>query len=152
VERPRPAVVQRTATRSGPATHQALCRRVDCRTTCLSPTRRGAYRRTSSWSPAGRASAHGREIELHEQRHFSPSPAPDHTLRLDRPHYLLHQHRVSWDYYLSAGTEPDCEDDEAVCPSHPQYRPSPDTGTRCTTSLRCSKMGSSATFSSLRTS
>jgi phospholipase C len=27
---------------------------------------------------------------------------------------------VSWGYYLSAGTEPDCEDDAAVCPSHPQ--------------------------------
>jgi hypothetical protein len=35
VERP-------TATKSGPATHQALCGRVDCRTTCSSPTRRGA--------------------------------------------------------------------------------------------------------------
>jgi phospholipase C len=34
--------------------------------------------------------------------------------------YLLHQHGVSWGYYLSAGTEPDCEDDEAVCPSHAQ--------------------------------
>ncbi len=34
--------------------------------------------------------------------------------------YLLHQHGVSWGYYLSAGTEPDCENDEAVCPSHPQ--------------------------------
>ena len=29
---------------------------------------------------------------------------------------LLHQHRVSWKYYVAEGTEPDCEDDEAVCP------------------------------------
>ena len=28
--------------------------------------------------------------------------------------YLLHQHNVSWGYYLVAGTEPDCENDEAV--------------------------------------
>jgi phospholipase C len=30
--------------------------------------------------------------------------------------YLLHSRNVSWAYYLSAGTEPDCEDDAAICP------------------------------------
>jgi len=29
--------------------------------------------------------------------------------------YLLHKNNVSWGYYLSAGTEPDCEDDQEVC-------------------------------------
>jgi phospholipase C len=28
--------------------------------------------------------------------------------------YLLHQHRVRWGYYVSAGTEPDCENDATV--------------------------------------
>ena len=28
--------------------------------------------------------------------------------------YLLHQHQVSWGYYLVSGTEPDCENDAAV--------------------------------------
>ena len=31
--------------------------------------------------------------------------------------YLLHQHHVSWGYYVVKGTEPDCEDDSQVnCP------------------------------------
>jgi phospholipase C len=34
--------------------------------------------------------------------------------------YLLHKNDISWAYYLSEGTEPDCEDDEAICPPHPQ--------------------------------
>ena len=34
--------------------------------------------------------------------------------------YLLHKNNVSWGYYLSAGTEPDCEDDEEVCTQKPQ--------------------------------
>ena len=29
--------------------------------------------------------------------------------------YLLHQHNVSWGYYLSDGTQPDCDDDAMVC-------------------------------------
>jgi phospholipase C len=28
--------------------------------------------------------------------------------------YLLHKHRVSWRYYVFTGTEPDCENDEAM--------------------------------------
>jgi phospholipase C len=31
--------------------------------------------------------------------------------------YLLHEHRVSWRYYVFTGTEPDCEDDEMICES-----------------------------------
>ena len=34
--------------------------------------------------------------------------------------YLLHKNNVSWGYYLSAGTEPDCEDDDEVCTQKPQ--------------------------------
>jgi phospholipase C len=34
--------------------------------------------------------------------------------------YLLYKHDVSWAYYLSAGTEPDCEDDAEVCSPKPQ--------------------------------
>jgi len=30
--------------------------------------------------------------------------------------YLLHAHRVTWRYYVQAGTEPDCRDDAADCP------------------------------------
>jgi phospholipase C len=29
--------------------------------------------------------------------------------------YLLHKNNVSWAYYLSNGTEPDCEDDAMIC-------------------------------------
>jgi phospholipase C len=29
--------------------------------------------------------------------------------------YLLYRHNVSWAYYLSAGNEPDCEDDQELC-------------------------------------
>jgi phospholipase C len=31
--------------------------------------------------------------------------------------YLLHQHGVSWRYYVFKGSEPDCEDDAATCPA-----------------------------------
>lgn len=34
--------------------------------------------------------------------------------------YLLYKNHVSWAYYLSKGTEPDCADDQMTCSSHPQ--------------------------------
>jgi phospholipase C len=34
--------------------------------------------------------------------------------------YLLHKANVSWAYYLSNGTEPDCEDDAMLCQPKPQ--------------------------------
>ncbi|MGH2517140.1 MAG: alkaline phosphatase family protein, partial [Ktedonobacterales bacterium] len=34
--------------------------------------------------------------------------------------YLLHKDNVSWGYYLSAGTEPDCEDDQELCTQRQQ--------------------------------
>ena len=40
--------------------------------------------------------------------------------------YLLHQHRISWAYYVEGGTEADCEDDRMRCAPIPQQarRPS----------------------------
>lgn len=36
--------------------------------------------------------------------------------------YLLHKANVSWAYYLSEGTEPDCQDDAMLCPTKQQNR------------------------------
>src|SRR5581483_381411 len=40
-------------------------------------------------------------------------PAPDYAWT-DLT-YLLHQHQVSWAYYVEGGSEPDCEDDAMAC-------------------------------------
>jgi phospholipase C len=34
--------------------------------------------------------------------------------------YLLYRHHVSWAYYVSPGTQPDCDDGAATCPPKPQ--------------------------------
>jgi len=34
--------------------------------------------------------------------------------------YLLHQHHISWAYYVDQGTQPDCDDDQMTCPPKPQ--------------------------------
>src|SRR5207342_654883 len=34
--------------------------------------------------------------------------------------YLLHKNHITWGYYLSEGTQPDCEDDAAECAPKPQ--------------------------------
>jgi phospholipase C len=40
--------------------------------------------------------------------------------------YLLHQHGVSWGYYVQRGHEPDCEDDNAMfCAPVPQFSRTP---------------------------
>ena len=39
--------------------------------------------------------------------------------------YLLHLAGVSWKYYVAEGTEPDCDDDAAVCPPVPQRTTTP---------------------------
>ncbi len=36
--------------------------------------------------------------------------------------YLLHKNNVSWAYYLSEGTEPDCSDDAMLCQSRTQAK------------------------------
>jgi phospholipase C len=41
------------------------------------------------------------------------SPIPPHYAWTDLT-YLLHKHGVSWGYYVSNGTEPDCENDAAL--------------------------------------
>jgi phospholipase C len=39
--------------------------------------------------------------------------------------YLLHRAGVSWKYYVGKGSEPDCDDDGAKCPSIPQNAQTP---------------------------
>jgi len=36
--------------------------------------------------------------------------------------YLLHKNNISWGYYLSEGSEPDCADDAMLCQPKPQAR------------------------------
>ena len=50
-----------------------------------------------------------------------PEQVPEHSPTGAEPHYewtdltyLMHKHQVSWRYYVFAGAEPDCEDDEAI--------------------------------------
>ena len=40
--------------------------------------------------------------------------------------YLLHRGGVSWAYYVSPGTQPDCDDDAMFCSSKPQGPSTPD--------------------------
>jgi len=39
--------------------------------------------------------------------------------------YLLHEHGISWAYYVFAGTEPDCADDQVNCPPRAQRATTP---------------------------
>lgn len=39
--------------------------------------------------------------------------------------YLMHKNNVSWGYYLSNGSEPDCEDDAEICTAKTQKQQSP---------------------------
>jgi phospholipase C len=39
--------------------------------------------------------------------------------------YLLHQHHVSWGYYVYTGTQPDCADDAMTCKQLPQNAETP---------------------------
>jgi phospholipase C len=68
----------------------------------------------------------------------NPDYPPDFNARKRRDHapgrpdyawtditYLLHAHRVSWSYYVMAGTEPDCANDYASCASVPQKAKTP---------------------------
>ncbi len=40
--------------------------------------------------------------------------------------YLLHGAGVSWKYYVTQGTQPDCSDDEIACRAHPQRAGTPE--------------------------
>lgn len=44
---------------------------------------------------------------------FSPTGAEPHYEWTDLT-YLLHKHNVSWNYFVFAGTEPDCTDNESI--------------------------------------
>ena len=44
-----------------------------------------------------------------------PSPANPNPYAWTDLTYLLYQHRVTWGYYLSNGTQPDCADDAMLC-------------------------------------
>ncbi len=57
----------------------------------------------------------------------NPTPKP-----VKRPNYawtdltyLLHQHHISWAYYVAQGTQPDCEDDQMFCTAKPQQAGTP---------------------------
>jgi phospholipase C len=68
-----------------------------------------------------------------------PGPTPPNTVPGEEPPtaptpiyawtdltYLLHKGKVSWGYYVVAGTEPDCEDDSSVsCAAVPQLPTTP---------------------------
>jgi phospholipase C len=47
---------------------------------------------------------------------FGPGPHQPPNYAWTDLTYLLHAHRVSWKYYVAEGTQPDCQNDEAVCP------------------------------------
>jgi phospholipase C len=63
----------------------------------------------------------------------NPPPPPDwHNTQRAAPDYawtdltyLLHKQRVSWRYYVFRGSEPDCEDNGAVCAPVPQNAKTP---------------------------
>jgi phospholipase C len=42
-------------------------------------------------------------------------PGPDPNYAWTDLTYLLYKNNVSWKYYVATGTEPDCEDNEAMC-------------------------------------
>ena len=70
--------------------------------------------------PDSGAAAAGRH---YQKRGSSSLPLPDYAWT-DLT-YLLHKHGVSWAYYVSKGTEPDCRDDEMFCPHEMQSARTP---------------------------
>ena len=88
----------------------------------------------SEWS--ARCDGAGDPMSCHDALENPESP-PDyarrnHTARRPPPDYawtdltyLLHKRGVSWAYYVAAGTEPDCADDQANCSPRPQRAKTP---------------------------
>ncbi len=72
----------------------------------------------SGWSAA--CSRAGDPSSCRNELDDPPTPGPGTHYDWTDLTYLLHKNNVSWGYYLSSGTEPDCEDDAAICPDHPQ--------------------------------
>ncbi len=58
--------------------------------------------------------------------HYSSNPNDQPQYAWTDITYLLHRHHVSWRYYLSLGTEPDCADGEMTCPQVPQNLKTPE--------------------------
>jgi phospholipase C len=59
--------------------------------------------------------------DLYVGSHETPITAQDPTpFQWTDITYLLHRAGVSWAYYVSPGTQPDCVDDEMFCPPLPQ--------------------------------
>ena len=54
----------------------------------------------------------------------APTPTPPDYAWTDLT-YLLHQHNVSWAYYVQGGTEPDCANDAMTCTPVPQQARTP---------------------------
>jgi phospholipase C len=56
---------------------------------------------------------------------FGPGPHKPPNYAWTDVTYLLHAHKVSWKYYVSEGTQPDCVNDEATCPPVSQHAGTP---------------------------
>ncbi len=57
---------------------------------------------------------------------YSSNPADQPPYAWTDITYLLHKHHVSWRYYLSQGTEPDCESGAMTCTPVPQNVKTPE--------------------------
>jgi phospholipase C len=67
-----------------------------------------------------------RAVRRREASQPWPPPLPHLTdLAWTDMTYLLHRQHVSWAYYVTPGTEPDCADDNAMCKAPPQRAASP---------------------------
>jgi phospholipase C len=71
-----------------------------------------------------RDAAVDRAVRRREERQPWPPPLPHITdLAWTDMTYLLHKYHVSWAYYVTPGTEPDCADDDATCKAMPTQGP-----------------------------
>ena len=75
----------------------------------------------SGWSAALRQGPRGQELPAPRSScrrcpaTSAALPTPSPTIAWTDLTYLLHQHHVSWAYYLKKGPEPDCESGEMFC-------------------------------------
>ncbi len=74
----------------------------------------------SEWSARCARSGHPETcVNALEHPQRTTSPSGPHYAWTDLT-YLLHEHHVSWGYYVHKGYEPDCRDDAADCPRYLQ--------------------------------
>ena len=65
-----------------------------------------------------------RAVRRREEHQAWPPPLPHVAdLAWTDMTYLLHKYHVSWAYYVTPGTEPDCADDSATCKAMPTQGP-----------------------------